>query len=363
VVRIPVSATLSEQDEPPKAVVRNVRVAWRRPTLVNDPSRRVGLTNAMAESYPTMSHMAVAVPAALREVGFDVVEVHDLTSTEHVGAEYLLDMQEPTVAAFHPAEGSRITLVGSAYDVRVQYRGALRSPEQQPLGLVTGYGQETSRQLVMEPLFKHAAVGVFITVGTFVASIFMLGVVANFGMMSALASGGVDFGLCQRLGDPSLPSKTATIVVQDIGLCRRIVDNVLSTAFVFAVSITTGLVASVSGDLGDAVVNVGLAVAHTLGVDPLWRRMVKRAHDAAARDFARQVAERVLRPYIAPPSRLPDMPVPPAPFIQPRLPNASDGTPPPAASPFLPSQAPIPDPALSPPVLPAEPPPAKPRRR
>ncbi|MEW5848314.1 MAG: hypothetical protein AB2A00_05845 [Myxococcota bacterium] len=345
VVRLPVEANLGEPDDPVPTSVSGVRVAFKRPALVNDPDRRVDFTNSFAESYPSMSHLAVAVPQALREIGFDVVEVADAKDTEAIGAEYFLDLQMPQVAAFHPATGDRVTLVGSVYDIRVKYRGSLATADLRPMGVVSGFGQSTARFVFMEPLFREAVIGAFVAAGTLLASVFMLSVMFRFGFISSLAGGGDPFGYCtedtakQFEGIPRPPTLGPTTPLQ---VCVEVANYVLSSAFVAATGLFTGFASSMAGNLGETVFNVGLAFAFTLGVDPIWRGMVKAAHDRAARDFASQMAARVSAPSFSAPRREPPPP-PPAP------------EPPPAPAPLLPPDEPTPVPQ---PLIPQEEPPS-----
>lgn len=299
VVRVPVEANLAEREAPPTVMVNHTRVAVIRPDVVNDPERRVGFTNAFAESYPSMSHLVVAVPQALREVGFEVIEAPSVEDAQAGHAEYILQLTDPEVVSVHPADGDRVTLVGSAYDVRVRYKGKLVDKNADPLGVVIGYGQDTARFLFMEPLFKQALVGAAISAATLLASIFVLLVIFQFGLVGTLAVGKDDpFGRCGQFGAAK-------------EFCTQAANYLISFVFVTTVSLVTGVAGSIGGKLGENVVDVGLSLAHMTTVDPSWRGMVKNAHDSAARDLATAVADRALHPYqrpAAPPP--PPTPVP-----------------------------------------------------
>lgn len=340
VVRVPVEAKLAEREEAPAVMVRNQRIAVITPVVGNDPDRRVDFTNAFAESYPTMSHLVVAVPQALREVGFEVIEARTVEDAQAARVDYILELGDPEVTSVHPADGDRVTLVGSAYDVRVRYKGRIVDGKSTPMGVVMGYGQDTARFLYMEPLFKQAMVGVAISVATLAASLFVLVVVFQFGLLVSLATGtGEPFGLCtegtgplwQRM--PNMPFRSRAEV------CSQLVNTALSFAFVTTVSLITSVAGSVGGQLGENVVDVALAFAHMTRVDPTWRGMVKVAHDEAARDLASQVANRALHPYHAPPAPPPSSPAEPAPARS--TPPPANGTTPaspqPSVKPVLPS--------------------------
>ncbi|MBI5495537.1 MAG: hypothetical protein HY904_10975 [Deltaproteobacteria bacterium] len=292
VVRVPLEARLDERESPPAAMVSRLRVALWRPAVSNDPDQNVGLTSDEAESYPTATHQAVAVPQALREVGFDVVEILRPEDARGVGADYVLELKPPEVQAFHPAQGARITLEGSAYDIHVKYSGAIKGKDLAPLGVVEGHGHDSRRFRFMEPLAKAAFMGLATSVATFGASIFALAAVAYLGALANVAGAGSDlFGACKdpvRLGPngrgPALPTP----------VCITLENLLINGAFGIAVSLVTALSGGLAGALAENVYDVFLAGAHLSLVDPAWKRTVKYAHDGAARALADRLAVRVL---------------------------------------------------------------------
>lgn len=327
VVRIPVDAEMDARDAPPPTTVKGVTVGFIRPVLKNSPSARVDLTSSFAESYPTRTHQAHAVPQALREVGFNVVEVADEAEARALKVQWVMALGAPEVDAVHPAQGDRTTLVGSGYDVRVHYRAVVRSVDGKLLGLVTGFGQDTNRFIFMEPLFREAVVGAFISVATLSASMFGLFLILQLGLLANLAGRGDVFGLCyqnpetgqrgpvlermRRLPDPP-PNPLFT--KQDA--CIEGVNYAVYGAFGVAVSVFTSILGTVAGALGGNVIDVILAALHLGRVDPVWRGMVQDAHDEAARDLADDMAKRVLLAELAPAQARQFLP-PPAPSALP----------------------------------------------
>jgi hypothetical protein len=312
VVRVPVEARLGERESPPPVQVTGLRVVVMREAVSNDPERRQNLTNEVAESYPTLSHQAMAVPQALREVGFDVVEVARLEDAAAYHAAYVLDLRDPHVQSFHPAQGSSVTLVGSAYDVEVRYSAALKDGGLQPLGVVEGHGHAQKRFLFMEPLAKAAFVGGLVSLATLGASVVALAVVLQFGLLANVAGKGGDlFGACaesvpeqrdaagnvtqQGSGEGQLMRRMpAPLGAQRHGVCTNIVNNAIYLGFVSAVSLSTGLAGALAGALGENVFDVFLAAMHLSWVDPAWKTMVKDAHDEAARNLADMLAARAM---------------------------------------------------------------------
>jgi hypothetical protein len=354
VVRIPVSPDMEERENPPPTQVRNVRLGFIRPVVFNNPSKRVDLTNSFAESYATQTHQAHAVPQALREAGFSVVELVDESEAAALNLDWVITLGTPEVDAVHPAQGDRVTLVGSAYDVRVHYRGVVRSGDGKLLGLVAGFGQETNRFIFMEPLFREATVGMFVSLATFGASIFTLGLVLQLGLLANLVGRGDVFGLCgeDRSRNYEGPALRRTPPVpnnpffsrQD--LCVESVNYMIYGAFVAAVGMFTSVMGSLAGAVGGNVTDVVVAALHLARVDPAWRGMVQGAHDEAARDLADDLARRILdaplapaRRHLLPPPAPADLPAmdPQAPMrtapAAPPAPQPSQGSPPASAPP------------------------------
>jgi hypothetical protein len=310
-------------------MVTGVRMALVRPAVQNHPGRNVEITNVHAESYPSASHLAVALPQALRELGFDVVEAAKEEDAQALSPDYLLDLERPQVAAFHPSSGDWVTIVGSSYDVRVRYQARLRGKDLRPLGRVTGYGQDTRRFFFMEPLFKAAIVGAFVSAGTLLASGFMLFLVFQFGMLTNLAAGGEPFGVCAPESGSALINGAPDL--GSVGTaeenCARLVNYGMYSAFLAGVSVSTALAGALAGALGENVFDVGLALGHLSVVDPAWKGLVQRAHDGAARDLAMQVVEQVTAqaslpappPALTPPANAPDVAVPSAPSPEPAV--------------------------------------------
>ena len=94
VVRIPLTTTLGERETAPPSMVSGLKVAVARPLVKNDPEKRADLTSEHAESYPSQSHQAMTVPQALREVGFEVIEVARAQDAAAYGVDYVLDLTE-----------------------------------------------------------------------------------------------------------------------------------------------------------------------------------------------------------------------------------------------------------------------------
>lgn len=352
VVRIPVTPQMDQREDPPSAVVSHVSVAVIRQRVVNDSDRRVDLTNAFGESYATQSHLAHAVPTALTEVGFRVMEVASAEEARTLGADYTLMLENPQVDAFHPAKGSRTTLVGSAYDVRVHYSARMTGVDGRPLGLVSGFGQETRRFPFMEPLFRDAMVGAVVSLAIFGASILALAAVFQVGLLGNLAGRGDLFGVCTDNGPllkytPPVPN---TPVYNRNDLCVDTANYGVYFLFVSALSLGTAAAGNVAGTVGGTLLDVFVAGMHITAVDPLWRGMVQDAHDDAARSLADDMARRV----IAVRRTLPPVEAAPAPEPPQQAPAA-------AAKEAAPSDAKRPQPAPEAPAeAPVETPPSPP---
>ncbi len=356
VVRIPLTTTLGERETAPPSMVSGLKVAVARPLVKNDPEKRADLTSEHAESYPSQSHQAMTVPQALREVGFEVIEVARAQDAAAYGVDYVLDLTDPTVAAFHPAQGGRVTLVGSAYDVHVTYRGALKDARLHALGVVEGHGQGTKRFMFMEPLAKAAFVGGLVSLATMGAAILSLVIMVQFGLLTNVATKegaeGDILGICTT-SSGRFPG-TGSGNFSKAQVCGDVVNYGLYTAFISGIALSTAVAGGLAGALGENVFDVFLAAMHISWVDPAWRGMVQGAHDDAARSLADALATRAMADRARPPSPalLPSFAPADRPGAAPQAQPTPQATPADAAAP---APASSPAPAAPAPAAPATP--------
>ncbi|MBI5495538.1 MAG: hypothetical protein HY904_10980 [Deltaproteobacteria bacterium] len=263
------------------------------PPARSGPRTEVAFTSKYREAYPTLAHMAEAVPQALRELGFDVATALTVDEAGKMGAPWVLQLAAPEIQAFRRAGGGGLSLEGTVYDAHVMFRGQLLQPDGTRGGVVTGHGQSTTNFRFDDPYLETAVVGA--------VSLAIMGVVT---LAVAVPTAGF-FWARRNAETPLAPagsgSATGTLPctgvadfdanVQDrAGTCQQAVWLVSAVAAVTGVAVVSALVLAAAQFVGSRVFTGVTALVKSFASEPIWQGMVKSAHDRAARALAAEVA-------------------------------------------------------------------------
>ncbi|MEW5848313.1 MAG: hypothetical protein AB2A00_05840 [Myxococcota bacterium] len=296
----PVRVAIYRQEPPPQSPNGGARgAAGDTPAVTSSgkpgakppplPETRVDFSNTYAEEYPSVQHMLKSVPLALREVGFDVVEVKNLQEARAARAAMILELLPPEIEGFRQASGRNMTAGGSSYDIHVLYRGRLSSSAG-PMGLVSGHGESSTHFIFADPYVETASVGAVSLSLMAVVSVVVAIPLIGFMVYRASQGAGDPLGYCTPENVPG-EIKQGSFETSRAALCGKVAWLAAETAVAGAIISVAGITLGVAEFVGHRVFGGGRGFVRSLATERTWRGMVKAAHDRAARALATSMVE------------------------------------------------------------------------
>jgi len=254
------------------------------PPVDPNPRTKVTYSPRYKEAYPTLTHMQTAVPAALKELGFDAVMVQSPQEAQAVKATWLLQLHEPEIEGFRRAQGGGVRLEGTVYDFHVTYRGLLARVGGQPSGMMTGHGEAKTNFWFDDKYLEAAIVGA-VSLGVMALVTGVVAIPTAFFLVRQYRERGLGsppVGDCKNAPSSGFGNTE--------GVCPQTVWMATGVAAISLLAIVASVTLGFGTFVGSQIFTAVTSGIKGAASGPIWEGMVKDAHDRAARSLAAQVA-------------------------------------------------------------------------